>query len=96
MYSYIILLYATCIHVRKHVASSNNIILVHSHSHYPCLLFMFDYPYQRNGVVRYESVMMLRNKLDELGKMEGFTEKEKGETVIKTLVGPVRLSLPVF
>ena len=32
----------------------------------------------RNGVVRYESVMMLRNKLDELWKMEGITEKEKG------------------
>ena len=32
----------------------------------------------RNGVVRYESVMMMRNKLDELGKMEGIAEKEKG------------------
>ena len=32
----------------------------------------------RNGVVRYESVMMLRNKLDEIGKMKGITEKEKG------------------
>ena len=28
--------------------------------------------------MRYESVMMLRNKLDELGKMEGIKEKEKG------------------
>ncbi len=32
----------------------------------------------RNGVVRFESVMKMRNALDELGKMEGITEKEKG------------------
>ena len=32
----------------------------------------------RNGVVRFESVMKMRNKLGELGKMEGITEKEKG------------------
>lgn len=32
----------------------------------------------RNGVVRYESVMMLRNKLEELGKMKGVNQDEKG------------------
>ncbi len=32
----------------------------------------------RNGVVRFESVMKLRTALDDLGKMEGITEKEKG------------------
>ena len=32
----------------------------------------------RNGAVRYESVMRLRMKLDELGKMEGVTTSEKG------------------
>ena len=32
----------------------------------------------RNGVVRYESVMALRTKLDELGKMEGIAHAEKG------------------
>ena len=41
-------------------------------------LLLFPYLYCRNGVVRYESVMKLRNKLDELGKMEGIKEKEKG------------------
>ncbi len=29
-------------------------------------------------MVRFESVMKMRNALDELGKMEGITEKEKG------------------
>ncbi len=29
-------------------------------------------------MVRYESVMRLKTALDELGKMEGITEKEKG------------------
>jgi ubiquitin thioesterase CYLD len=32
----------------------------------------------RNGVVRYESVMALRTKLDELGRMEGIAHAEKG------------------
>ena len=32
----------------------------------------------RNGVVRYESVMKLRNKLEELGKMKGVNQDEKG------------------
>ncbi len=32
-------------------------------------------------MVRFESVMKMRNALDELGKMEGITEKEKGVTV---------------
>ena len=32
----------------------------------------------RNGAVRFESVMRLRNKLDELGKMEGVSTAEKG------------------
>ena len=35
-------------------------------------------PYSRNGAVRFESVMRLRNKLDELGKMEGVSTAEKG------------------
>ena len=35
-------------------------------------------PPSRNGAVRYESVMRLRNKLDELGKMEGVSTAEKG------------------
>ena len=35
-------------------------------------------PLYRNGVVRYESVMRMRNALEVLGKMEGITEKEKG------------------
>jgi len=34
------------------------------------------YP-SRNGVVRYESVMQLRNKLEELGKMKGIAQDEK-------------------
>ena len=29
-------------------------------------------------MVRFESVMKMRNALEELGKMEGITEKEKG------------------
>ena len=35
-------------------------------------------PHTRNGAVRFESVMRLRNKLDELGKMEGVSTAEKG------------------
>ena len=35
-------------------------------------------PHFRNGIVRYESVMALRNKLDELGEMEGIAHAEKG------------------
>ncbi|CAI8016038.1 Ubiquitin carboxyl-terminal hydrolase CYLD [Geodia barretti] len=34
-------------------------------------------PLRKNGAVRFESVMRLRNKLEELGKMEGITAKEK-------------------
>ncbi|XP_064393273.1 ubiquitin carboxyl-terminal hydrolase CYLD-like isoform X2 [Halichondria panicea] len=34
-------------------------------------------PLRKNGVVRFESVMKMRNALEELGKMEGITEKEK-------------------
>ena len=44
-----------------------------------CLIFSQSYfPDLRNGAVRYESVMRLRNKLEELGKMEGVNTKEKG------------------
>ena len=32
----------------------------------------------RNGAVRFESVMRLRNKLDELRKMEGVKSADKG------------------
>ena len=32
----------------------------------------------RNGAVRFESVMWLRNKLDKLGKMEGVNTAENG------------------
>lgn len=32
----------------------------------------------RNGVVRYESVMKLQNKLEELGKIKGVNQDEKG------------------
>lgn len=32
----------------------------------------------RYGAVRYESVMRLRNKLEELGKMKGVNQDEKG------------------
>ena len=34
----------------------------------------------RNGVVRFESVMELRRMIEDLGKMEGVQEKEKGES----------------
>lgn len=34
-------------------------------------------PLRKNGIVRYESVMALRNKLDELGEMEGIAHAEK-------------------
>ena len=36
----------------------------------------------RNGIVRYESVMMLRNKLEELGKMKGVNQDEKGGNIV--------------
>ncbi len=36
----------------------------------------------RYGVVRFESVMTMKNKMDELGKMEGITEKEKGNYLL--------------
>ena len=32
----------------------------------------------RNGVVRFESVMKLREQLDQLGKMQGIKQDEKG------------------
>lgn len=34
--------------------------------------------YLRNGAVRHESVMRLRNKLEQLGKMKGVNQDEKG------------------
>ena len=34
--------------------------------------------YIRYGVVKFESVMALKNKLEELGKMDGVNAKEKG------------------
>lgn len=37
----------------------------------------FIYP-SRNGIVRYESVMKLRNKLEELSKLKGIAQHEKG------------------
>ena len=33
----------------------------------------------RNGVVKYECVMRLREQLDQLGQMKGITQDEKGE-----------------
>ena len=36
----------------------------------------------RNGVVRHESVMRLRNKLEELGKMKRVNQDEKGEALV--------------
>ena len=47
---------------------------------YGVLLFPTPMCTCRNGVVRFESVMKLRNKLDEIWKMhmEGITVKEKG------------------
>ena len=51
----------------------------------------------RNGVVRYESVMMLRNKLEELGKMKGVNQDEKGGSVVIQSVlflhKPINISL---
>ena len=38
---------------------------------------IFSYLFFRNGVVRYESVIALRTKLDELGKMEGIARAKK-------------------
>ena len=38
------------------------------------------YP-SRNGIVRFESVMQLRNKLEELGKMKGIAQDEKGKLI---------------
>ena len=40
-------------------------------------LYAFLYTF-RNGVVRYESVMKLRSKLEELGKMKGVNHDKKG------------------
>lgn len=34
--------------------------------------------YLRNGAVRYESVMKLREQLDKLGRMKGVAQDEKG------------------
>ena len=39
-------------------------------------MVLFDSP--RIGVVRYESVMALREQLDRLGKMKGIAQDEKG------------------
>ena len=39
----------------------------------------------RNGVVCYESVMALRTKLDELGKMEGIAHAEKSNPLTDTV-----------
>ena len=36
----------------------------------------------RNGIVRHESVMKLRNKLEELGKMKGVNQDEKGGIIV--------------
>ena len=42
-------------------------------------LHYYEWPLKfRNGVVRFESVMQLRNKLEELGKMKGINQDEKG------------------
>ena len=38
----------------------------------------------RNGVVRYESVMRLRDKLEELAKMKGVHANERGVLVRKS------------
>ena len=38
----------------------------------------------RNGAVRFESVMRLRNKLEELGKMTGIAQDEKGIIILLT------------
>ena len=46
---------------------------VHVHVHIPLL------HHHRNGAVRFESVMRLRSKLEELGKMEGIKTAEKGQ-----------------
>ncbi len=46
-----------------------------------CMYYAVYLLFFRNGVVRFESVMKMRNALDELGKMEGITEKKKGVTV---------------
>ena len=40
----------------------------------------------RNGAVSYESVLRLKNKLDELGKMEGVNTAEKGQSLTSTAV----------
>ena len=37
------------------------------------------YHTRRNGVVRHESVMVLRNKLEDLGKIKRINQEEKGE-----------------
>lgn len=46
-----------------------------------CLCWLY-----RNGIVRYESVMSLRNKLDELGKMEGIAHAEKGQSTSHCII----------
>ena len=45
------------------------------------MCMMLSFPH-RNGVVRHESVMKLRNKLEELGKMKGVNQDEKGLEIV--------------
>ncbi len=40
----------------------------------------------RHGVVRFESVMKLREKLDHLGQMKGITQDEKGLAIIVAVI----------
>jgi hypothetical protein len=35
--------------------------------------------FHRNGVVKFECVMQLREQLDQLGSMKGITQDEKGK-----------------
>ncbi len=50
----------------------------------------------RHGVVRQESVMELRQRIEELGKMEGVQEKEKGESHIKNRIPITSFSFHFF
>ena len=40
----------------------------------------------RYGVVKFESVMMLREELEQFGKMSGITQDEKGQLLIFTVI----------
>lgn len=46
-----------------------------------CATIIWTLSKSRNGIVRHESVMKLRNKLEELGKMKGVNQDEKGISV---------------